>query len=77
MQGVSTREDDITGLRPVYDRCFGTSIDDSAWPVSVNAERVTLGRSEVLEIHLNFFLSVLPTDIPMTLYNDKKKTLGH
>ncbi len=43
-QGVSAREDDITGLRLVYDRCFGTLIDDSAWPVSVNAERVTLGR---------------------------------
>ncbi len=39
-QGVSMREDDIVGLERVYDRCFGTLIDDPAWAVSVNVERV-------------------------------------
>ncbi len=42
-QGVSARWDDITGFLPVYARCFGTMIDDSAWPVSAKAEMVTSG----------------------------------
>ncbi len=45
-QGVSARWDDITGLLPVYDRCNGTMIDDSGWPVSVKAEMVT-SRKEI------------------------------
>ncbi len=44
-QGVSARRDDIT-RSPVYDRCNGTMIDDSSWPVSVKAEMVTLGGLE-------------------------------
>ncbi len=55
----------MTGLRPLYDRCFGTSIDNSAWPVSVNAERVTLAWKYVSISSL----SVLSTDIP-DIYND-------
>ena len=45
-QGVSARWDDIT-RSPVYDRCFGTMIDNSSWPVSVKAEMVTWGGLEL------------------------------
>ncbi len=41
-QGVSAKRDDITDFLPVYARCNGTMMDDSAWPVSVKAEMVTL-----------------------------------
>ncbi len=34
-QGVSAREDDITGFLLVYARCFGTSMDPSVFPISV------------------------------------------
>ncbi len=42
-QGVSAREEDITGFLPVYARYFGTFMDSSVCPISVWEEIVTSG----------------------------------
>ncbi len=65
-QGVSAREHGMAGLGPVYDRWYGTSIDNSAWPVSVNADRVNVAWKYISISSL----SVLPTDIPVDVYDD-------
>lgn len=44
VEGVSAREDAMTGILLVYRRSLGTGMDDSALPVSVRAERVTSAR---------------------------------
>ncbi len=46
-QGVSAREDDITGSVLVYARCFGTFTDSSVCPISVWEDIVTSVRRGV------------------------------
>lgn len=47
-QGISAREDAMTGFLLAYRRCFDTGMDDSTWPVSVKAERTTFARLSYL-----------------------------
>ncbi len=64
VQGVSARQDGIAGFVPVYARCNGMGIDDSARPVSSKAEMVTSGRSWKYYVIYFSFVAVVTGDLP-------------